>query len=218
MKACVIIPTFNESKEISRLVKEVKALGFDVLIIDDGSKDNTAQLAADSGAVVLKNPVNEGKGACLRKGFQYALDKGYEAIITMDGDGQHLPQDLPSFIRSASSSNSGLFVGNRMLDTRHMPLVRIVTNKFMSWLISLLSGQNIPDSQCGFRLIKREVLQKLELKTDKYEIETEMLIKASRAGFKIESVLIKTVYRGEKSQIHPLTDTLRFLKFITNIK
>ncbi|MDD2927564.1 MAG: glycosyltransferase family 2 protein [Candidatus Omnitrophica bacterium] len=214
MKTCIIIPAHNESREIARLVKEIKGQSPDVLVIDDGSTDNTAEIASESGAVVLRNQSNEGKGSCLRKGFAYALTHNFDAAVTMDGDGQHLPQDLKLFITSASVSESGILIGNRMLQTKNMPLVRLLTNRFMSWLISRLCKQDIPDTQCGFRLIKRQVLERIELKTAKFEIETEILLKASRSGFKIDSIPITTVYRGEKSRINPLIDTLRFLKFI----
>jgi glycosyltransferase involved in cell wall biosynthesis len=214
MKTCVIIPTYNEAKEISRLVKQIKEKKLDVLVVDDGSIDSTAQIASSVGAVVLKNSSNEGKGSCLKKGFKYALDNNFDAVITMDGDGQHLPEDLPCLIQKAIKSGSDIFVGNRMRQTEGMPWVRIITNKFMSLVISALSKQNIPDTQCGFRLIKRPVLEKVELRTSKFETETEILIKAARLGFKIESVPVKTVYRGEKSQIDPLVDTWRFLRLV----
>ncbi len=214
MKICVIIPAYNESKEISGLIKEIKAKIPDVLVVDDGSTDSTSQIASQTGAVVIKNTINQGKGVCLKQGFKYALDNKFDAVITMDGDGQHLPLDLPAFMRLAENSQSAFFVGNRMLETKNMPWLRIITNKFMSWVISILSKQKIPDTQCGFRLIKGAVLEKVELKTRKFEAETEILLVASRLGFKIESVPIKTVYRGEKSQINPFFDTLRFLKFI----
>ncbi|MFA4989988.1 MAG: glycosyltransferase family 2 protein [Candidatus Omnitrophota bacterium] len=214
MRICIIIPAHNESREISKLVKEAKVQNPDLLVVDDGSTDNTAEIASEAGAVVLKNQTNEGKGSCLRKGFAYALRNNFDAAVTMDGDGQHLPQDLKLFISLAGVSESGILIGNRMLQTRNMPLVRLLTNRFMSWLISRLCKQAIPDTQCGFRLIKRPVLEKIELKTSKFEIETEILIQASRSGFKIDSIPITTVYRGEKSRINPLVDTLRFLKFI----
>ena len=214
MKICVIIPAYNESKDISGLIKEIKAKVPDVLVVDDGSTDPTSQIATQSGATVIRNIVNQGKGACLKQGFKYALANNFDAVITMDGDGQHLPEDILSFTRRAESSTSAILVGNRMLETKNMPWLRVITNKFMSWIISILSKQRIPDTQCGFRLIKRAALEKVELKTRKFEAETEILLKASRLGFKIESVPIKTVYRGGKSQINPFLDTIRFLKFI----
>jgi len=214
MKTCVIIPTFNEVREISRLVKEIRLQGLDVLVIDDGSIDNTSQIAKDSGAIVLRNEVNEGKGASLMKGFNYALANGFDAVITMDGDGQHLPEDIPYFMRLAKYSDNNIFIGNRMQRTKTMPLTRILTNKFMSWILSCMAKQNIPDTQCGFRLIKREALKGVKLTTTKYETESEILIECSRLGFKIESVPIKTVYSYERSRINPFIDTLRFFRFV----
>ncbi len=214
MKACVLIPTYNECSAIKDLIGKVRAHGLKAVVINDGSQDNTAEIARQSGAIVLGNNRNEGKGASLKKGFSFALEEGYDAVITMDGDGQHRPEDLPFFLHLAKGSATGIFVGNRMSRTRNMPLVRLLTNRFMSWLISLIAKQKIPDTQCGFRLIKKEVLEIVDLRTSKYETESEILIKASRAGFKIESVPIKAVYSGEKSKIHPLIDTWRFFRFI----
>jgi glycosyltransferase involved in cell wall biosynthesis len=214
MKSCILIPTYNEAKEIGRLIQEIRLQGLDVLVVDDGSTDTTFQIAVKNGAIAIKNEKNEGKGASLNKGFKLALSRGYDVVITMDGDGQHLPQDIPAFLRMARDSSSPVFVGNRMNSTMNMPWVRILTNKFMSWFVSRLAGQRIPDSQCGFRLLKKEALQKLNLMTSKFEIESEMLIQAGRLGFKIESVPVTTVYSDEKSRINPFVDTLRFIRFV----
>jgi len=214
VKTCVVVPTYNESKAIGSLVKRIGQQGLEVVIVDDGSTDDTAIVAKNNGATALRNKVNKGKGASLIEGFNYALEKGFDAVITMDGDGQHLPEEIPYFIRLATYSNSDIFIGNRMLKKMNMPYLRIITNNFMSWLISKVAGQNIPDTQCGFRLIKRRVLENIDLKTSKYETESEIIIKASRMGFKIESIPIKTIYAGEKSQINPFIDTLRFIRFL----
>lgn len=214
MKTCVLIPTYNEAKAIGLLISQIRSQNLEVVVVDDGSADNTASIAADQGAVVLRNPDNEGKGASLIKGFNYVKEKGFDAVITMDGDGQHLPEDIPSFIRLASAQESAVLVGNRMSCLKNMPFLRVITNWMMSWFISKIAKQKIYDTQCGFRLIKKEVLEKLDLTTRKYETESEILIKASRLGFKIESVPIKTVYRGEKSKINPFIDALRFIRFI----
>lgn len=214
MKICVLIPTYNEAKTIAELVKQVRSLNLEVIVVDDGSWDDTGKFAQDSGAVVLRNPINEGKGASLIKGFNYALNNGFEAVITMDGDGQHLPQDIPVFIQLAGTSNSAVLIGNRMSSPQNMPALRVVTNRLMSLLISGIAKQKIYDTQCGFRLIKKEVLGKIKLVTRNYETESEILIKSARAGFKIESVPIKTVYKDERSKINPFIDSLRFTKFI----
>lgn len=217
MNACVIIPTYNEAQNIGELIAKVKSQNFTVVVIDDGSTDDTGQIARQSGAIVLRNEQNQGKGASLIRGFKYALDNNFDAVLTMDGDGQHLPEDIPYFIRLAAYSDSGIFIGNRMHKTGDMPLIRILTNRFMSWVISSVAKQKIPDTQCGFRLIKKEVIERVKLITLKYETESEILIKASLLGFRIESVPIKAVYMNEKSRINPLIDTLRFIKFIIGV-
>lgn len=214
MKVCVIIPTYNESRTIGSVVSAVRRQNLDVVVVDDGSSDNTVSLARGSGAEVLKNPANEGKGASLVKGFKYALERNLEAVITMDGDGQHLPDDIPSFIELAGHSRAAVIIGNRMLKTTGMPWSRVLTNRFMSWLISLVAKQEIPDSQCGFRFIRKELLERLSLITTKYETETEMLIRAAQMGFVIESLAVNTVYGEEKSQINSFLDTARFVRFI----
>jgi len=214
VKACVIIPTYNEARAIGDLDREIRNQNLEVIVIDDGSKDNSSQIARDCGATVLRNQRNEGKGASLIKGFNYALGKDFDAVITMDGDGQHQPQDIKDFISLAKNSDSVIFIGNRMLRTKSMPWLRLMTNKFMSWLISVITKQDIPDSQCGFRLIKKEALKRLNLTTSRYDTESEILIESSRLGFKIESVPVGTVYCGGKSQIKPFSDTLRFIRFI----
>ncbi|MDD5255189.1 MAG: glycosyltransferase family 2 protein [Candidatus Omnitrophica bacterium] len=214
MKTCIIIPTYNEAKTISQIVRPLCRQGLDVVVIDDGSKDTTASLASAEGATVLRNAENQGKGASLIRGFQHALSNGFEAVITMDGDGQHLPEDAAYFIRLAEHSQSSVLIGNRMSQAAKMPFLRILTNLFMSWLLSLFAGQRIPDTQCGLRLIKKDVLERVKLTTTKYETDSELIIQASRLGFKIESVPIKAIYAGEKSQINPLIDTLRFIRFM----
>ncbi|MCX5711865.1 MAG: glycosyltransferase family 2 protein [Candidatus Omnitrophica bacterium] len=214
MNFCVVIPTYNESANIAALIKDINKLGLSLLIVDDGSQDDTVKIAWQNNVQAIVSQSNQGKGASLIRGFSFCLEKGFDAVICMDGDGQHLPSDIPLFLKEAQTSTAAILIGNRMNDTKKMPLVRWVTNKFMSWLISVICRQKIYDSQWGFRLIKAKLLRKLELKYSKYEIESEMLIKASRLGFKIMSIPITTVYRGEKSSINPVVDTLRFIRFI----
>jgi glycosyltransferase involved in cell wall biosynthesis len=217
MKTCVIIPAFCESRTIGHVLMEIRALCLDAVVIDDGSDDGTDKEARKNGALVIVNETNEGKGASLAKGFSHALYRGYDAVITMDGDGQHLPEHIPDFIRMAESKDYGILIGNRMGNSGDMPFVRFVTNRFMSWLISRIIHQNIPDSQCGFRLIKKEVLEKINLRTSKFDTESEMLFLASDLGFTIGSIPIKTVYSGEKSKINPIIDTMRFLRLVLRL-
>jgi len=214
VKICGLIPSYNEARTIGGIVRELALRGIAAYVIDDGSVDDTASIAASAGAVVLKHERNKGKGASLREGFKHILKKDFDAVIIMDGDAQHRPGDIDDFLKRMEQANADMVIGNRMNDTSSMPIIRIWTNRFMSWLISLVCGQRVPDSQCGFRLIKKKVLERVELRSSNYEIESEMIIGAARAGFKIESVPIKTVYQNEASRINPFADTIRFLAFI----
>lgn len=214
MRICIIIPTYNEAKAIAGLIGQINKLALKVIIVDDGSKDDTVKIALNSGAEVLTNLKNMGKGASLIKGYNFALKQSFDAVISMDGDGQHSPDDLAAFIQKAKNSQSALIVGNRMGMTKGMPVLRVITNFLMSKFISLIVKQHIPDTQCGFRLVKKELLREIDLSTSKYETESEVLIKAAHLGFEIESIPVKTIYSGQKSQIHPLVDTLRFLRFL----
>lgn len=217
LRVCVLIPSYNESKTISLLVKALKSKGLDIVVVDDGSVDQTQEIAKQSGAYVLRNEKNRGKGASLKEGFRYVLGKDYDAVITMDGDGQHSPEDIPGFLNAASDPGVDMVVGNRMSSMENMPPLRWLTNRFMSWLISLICREDIPDSQCGFRLIKRDVLKELKPISANYEIESETLIEAHHKGFKIKFIPIQTIYARQVSQINPVVDTIRFLRYILRI-
>ncbi len=214
MKTAVLIPAHNEVKAIGSLVESIRLLGFTVIVIDDGSVDGTGDLAQASGAVLLRTPNRRGKGGALKQGIEYSLAQGYEAVILMDGDGQHAPSDLAAFIRCYEETHADIISGNRMSNPQGMPLIRLATNHFMSWLISLCCRQSVPDTQCGFRFIKTDVLRAIVIECVGFEIETEILIKASKKGFKIASVPIQSIYRDEISKIKPVKDTLRFIRFI----
>jgi len=218
MKICVIIPAYNEEKAIGELVKDVKAYVPDILVIDDGSTDKTAEFARAAGAAVLSFKQNGGKGKALKDGFDYAIKNDYEAVVAMDADGQHFHGDILKIIGAgAANPNVGMVVGNRMSEPEGMPPVRFITNLFMSLIISAICRQNIPDTQCGYRFIRCEILKKIKLISSNYEIESELLIKASRLGFRIISVPIKSVYEGQLSLINPLVDTWRFIVLLGRI-
>lgn len=214
MRGCVVIAAYNEEKTIGPIVHKIRTKGLDCVVIDDGSSDSTEQIAEREGAYVIVHSKNIGKGASLRDGFRYILDRNYDYAIAMDGDGQHNPDEIDVFLKAFEEGDSQFILGNRMWNPMGMPLIRRLTNKFMSFLISLITRQSLPDSQCGFRLIKSNVLKNISLTTNKYEIESEMLVKAARAGFKIKSIPIKSIYKGQKSYIRPLADTFRFITFI----
>ncbi len=214
MKLICLIPAFNEEKTIGWIVRSVRALGYDVLVVDDGSKDGTAAIARDHGAEVIVNEKNMGKGASLRRAIALLTKRPYDGVIMLDADGQHLPQDIQGLVDVFTRTGAGVVVGNRMAKAKGMPFVRWLTNSSMSLLLSLMCRQSVPDSQCGFRVISMPLLKVLRLETENFEIESEILLEAARKGFKIASGPITTVYEGQYSAIHPWKDTLRFLKFV----
>lgn len=214
MKLCVIIPVHNEGEEIGSLVESIKRKNIDVVVIDDGSSDNSGVIAQEKGAIVLRNEEKQGKGLTLQRGFQYALVHHYDGVITMDGDGQHDVHDLDTFFVEIKKEPGRLITGTRMGDSRGMPFIRFLTNYLMSSLISAICHQKIPDSQCGYRYLNMKILRDIQLNSHDFEIETEVLVEASKRGYKISSVPIKTIYRNEKSKINPLKDTIRFLKYL----
>ena len=216
-RLCVLIPSYNEAKTIGNIVKEVKAQGITVYVVDDGSSDNTSAVAEDAGAIVIKNEKNLGKGASLREGFKYILKERCDAVIVMDGDNQHEARSVPDFVRQMEEEGADMVIGNRMLDTKAMPYIRFSTNRLMSYVLSKMCGQKIPDTQCGYKLITRKVLENITLDSSNFEIESEFIVKVGRKGFKINSVPIKTIYQDEKSKINPISDTLRFFAFIIRI-
>lgn len=214
MKICILIPCHNEAQAIGGLIDGIKGLGLDVVVVDDGSTDGTGAIAKNKGAHVLTIPKCGGKGNAMQKGFDHIVAQGYDALIVMDGDGQHAVSDIPVFIERFKTGQASLINGNRMTNNKNMPFVRKVTNWFMSWMVSLVCRQKIADTQCGFRLISCGVLRNIQLTSTNFEIESEILIKASRKGFKIESVPVQTIYEDEQSKIHPVKDTIRFFRYL----
>ena len=214
MKVCALAPVFNEAEHIAEVVRGCRR-HVPVVVIDDGSADGSAELAADAGAEVLRQPENMGKGLALRRGFQYALDAGYDAVVTLDGDGQHDPADLPHFIAAAERDPSlGLVIGCRMFDVRGMPLARVFANRAMSAVVSRLCHQTVLDTQSGYRLIRACVLRRLRLTATRYDIESELLIQACQRGFRVQEIAIATRYADARSDIHVARETARFVKLV----
>jgi len=214
LKVGILIAAYNEGNQIGQLVRMLKQMKFVPIVVDDGSQDNTAKEAETNGANVIRHKKNLGKGASLKTGINYILKEDYDAVLIMDGDAQHSPNDVHKFIDLADKQPNAVIIGNRMGNAKNMPVDRKLTNMFMSFIVSLICGQRIPDSQCGFRLMKREFLKGIKIESARFEVESEILIKASRARIKILSVPIETLYGEEASQINPFVDTIRFIVFI----
>ena len=210
-QCAAVIPCRNEAASIWEIVSGVRLQLPSVIVVDDGSTDGTAERAISAGAETLRHPANEGKGAALRTGWRRARDRGFAWAMTMDGDGQHAPEDISLFLSCAETTGAALVVGNRMNGASAMPWLRRQVNRWMSRWLSNLAGVPLPDSQCGFRLVNLEALGRLALATRQFEIESEVLVAFLSAKCKVEFVPIQVIYKAQASKIHPLHDGWRWL-------
>jgi len=207
-----VIPAYNEQERIAPVIAGVRA-HVPVLVVDDGSRDGTAALAEASGAAVLRQIPNQGKGAALRAGFRRALDEGYEAVITLDADGQHAPDEIPRFLEAYTQSGADLIIGAR--DFAGMPPVRRVSNTLGTLLFSWALGQYIPDNQSGYRLLSRRLMDSVLSSAEQgFEFEVEMITVCVTEGYRLAWVPIRTIYAGETSHIRPLHHLLHFLRVV----
>jgi len=207
-----LIPAWNEATRIGPVVEATRA-HLPVLVVDDGSHDDTSTVAQAAGATVVRHPRNQGKGVALTTGFAWALERDYDAVLTLDADGQHDPADIPKFLAAYETSAGDLIVGRR--DFGQMPFPRRYTNPLGSWLLSLALGTRIYDNQSGYRLHSRRLLETLDLTTTGFELEVEVVIQAVCKGMRIGWVDIRTIYdTGKVSYFHPLKDSVRFLGMV----
>jgi glycosyltransferase involved in cell wall biosynthesis len=218
-KIAAVIPAYCEEKHVGEVVLRTRAQLDHVLVVDDGSTDQTALHAREAGAEVIVHPKNRGKGETIKTGLRYWFDRGFDFVIILDADGQHRPEEIDRFVAAtAPPTQSKFLVGNRMNDVSRMPLVRRIVNRYMSEKISRVCGQHIPDTQCGFRMLHRQLIPDMLGGAERFDYETEMLIFASRKGYRVDSVPISTVYSDEVSSIHPIRDTLRFFQLMRRYK
>ena len=214
-QTAAVIPAYQDEKHIADIVRRVRQRLDHVLVVDDGSNDQTSQRAREAGAEVIVHDQNRGKGDAIKTGLGHWLDREVTWVSLLDSDGQHLPEEIDRFIAAAASATQpSFFIGNRMSDVAAMPFIRRVVNRYMSRRISRLCRQKIPDTQCGFRMLDRQLIPELLGGGDRYDYETEVLIIASRKGYRIESVPITTVYSDQVSKIRPVRDALRFLNLM----
>jgi glycosyltransferase involved in cell wall biosynthesis len=213
-KVCAaIIPSLNEAVCLPDVVTRTLLHLPTVLVVDDGSSDETGKQAAAAGAKIIRHRVNLGKGLALRRGFDHARSLGFTWGLTLDGDGQHAPEDIPSFLRCAEHTGAMLVIGNRLGEPEKIPWVRRFVNRWMTARLSRLTGVPLADSQCGFRLVNLDAVARLRLETSHFEAESELLVKCLRAGLKVEFVPVRVIYRAGRSKIRPVVDTWRWLRW-----
>ena len=207
-----LIPAYNEETRLAGVVAGA-IQHLPVLVVDDGSTDATAPVAQDAGASVVIQEPNQGKGAALQAGFRRAIDRGYEAVVTLDADGQHDPAEIPKFLTAYRTGGAELIIGRR--DFSQMPPVRRLANWLGGLAFSWALGQRVPDNQSGYRLIGRRLMQAmLDSEEQGFEYEVEMITVCVRYGFDLDWVPIRTIYAGESSHINPLQHVKDFARII----
>lgn len=213
-RQCVaVIPCFNEAPFIEPIIAEVRGHLPHIIVLDDGSTDGTARKAKAAGAEVIRLGRNGGKGAALRAGWRHAHQLGFTWALTMDGDGQHAPEDIPKFFARAENNSAALVVGDRTGNSAAMPWLRRQVNRWMTRRLSALAGAELADSQCGFRLAHLEPLVRLPLSARRFEIESETLVAFLAAGLRVEFVPIRVIYQSGRSSICPIRDSWRWLRW-----
>jgi glycosyltransferase involved in cell wall biosynthesis len=207
-----LIPAYEEGPRVADVVLGATAY-LPVLVVDDGSTDDTGERAEAAGATVLLQRPNQGKGAALRAGFQWAVARDVAAVVTLDADGQHDPTEIPTFLDAFERTEADLIIGRR--DFARMPPARRLANRVGGLAMSWAAGRDIPDNQSGFRLLSRRLMEAIATSDEAgFEYEIEMITTCLRAGFKLEWVPIRTIYQGEPSHIRPWRHFTSFIRMV----
>ena len=210
-----LIPAHDEAPRIGPVIASARR-HLPVLVVDDGSGDDTAAVATAAGAMVVGQQPNQGKGAALRTGFRQALDDGWDAVVTLDADGQHDPAEIPRLVArftapAASASRPELIIGCR--DFARMPLVRRLSNTLGGLLFSWAVGRHIPDNQSGYRLVGRRLMTEMVASREAgFELEVEMIAVCLRRGWTLDWAPISTIYAGGPSHVRPLAHLRHFVR------
>lgn len=208
VRVCIILPAWNEGEVIGQLVTEaLKTLGSslytgEVVVVNDGSKDNTSGIAKKHGAKVIDHVLNTGQGGAVATGLSYAEQNGFDIAVTMDADGQHDVKDAFRGIDELIKQDADLLIGSRLIDKKGMSRVKVLGNKGLSFITYLLFGVNSTDSQSGLRIFSRRALEKLRWKTSGYEFCSEMLWRAKQVGLNMGEYPIKAIYTDYSTSVH----------------
>jgi len=214
IRLCVIIPTYNNARTLKKVVEDALCYSQDVIVVNDGSTDNTSDILKGLSDMVqvISYDMNKGKGFALVTAFQYAKKNGYTHAITMDADGQHFAKDIPHLTAALDNCNDGIIVGARNLQENNMPTQNTFANKFSNFWFRLQTGINLSDTQSGYRLYALNSLKGLPLITSRYEAELELLVFAAWAGVRLISVPISVYYppvEERVSHFRPVYDFVR---------
>lgn len=212
-----IIPCYNEESTIGSIVLKTKRYVDQVLVVDDGSTDDTAKIAADAGAIVISHETNKGKSSVIKTGFKYALENNYDYVITLDGDGQHDPKEVPCVLGNLMNNGHDITVGLRFGDNTEMPAWRKVGKRVLDYATSFGSGGYLTDSQSGFRAFNKRAIEQLtpKLNGEAFSTESEQLIKAHDLGLKVTHQNITCKYKDlETSTKDPASHGFSVLSYV----
>ena len=213
-KICILIPAYNAEETLGSVLKKVEPLKIDTIVVDDGSSDGTKRVSSEMRVHLLRHPFNLGKGAALRTGFQYILQRDFQLVITLDADGQHNPSEIPFLLGIFQSVKPDILIASRAAEFGKMTFLRRFWNRLGVKAVARLCHSDITDSQSGFRLIRTIVLKEVDLSTSRFETELELLVKACKKGFSVLSIPINTQKVDGTSSTHfrPVVDTWRVCK------
>lgn len=218
-RLAAVIPAFNEAQTIRNVVAHALRETSWVIVVDDGSADGTVQALDRLPVTILRNEVNRGKAASLVRGMDHALEAGAEAVVTLDGDGQHRPEDIPLLLAAHVRDPRALVIGSRLHQSRHIPADRYLANCFANFWIAWAAGQHVSDSQSGFRIYPATLLRQIRPAFGRaagFVFESEFLIEAGRREVPIVSVPISAVYpeRARRSHFRPVVDIARIARMV----
>ena len=219
MKIVAVIPAYNEAATIREVATRALAQVADVIVVDDGSSDGTSAALQGLGVTVVSNPVNLGKGASLWRGFALALAEGADAVVTLDGDAQHRPEDIPCLVEAAAAQPGRIIIGARLWDKNKVPPLRYFGNRFANFWVAWAAGFPVADSQSGFRLYPASLLRSINVfhgAGARFAFESEILIEAGRAGVRTSAVPIAALYppNARASHYRSAVDTARIVRMI----
>ena len=216
----VVIPALQAAPTIAAVVRDALTQVPAVVVVDDGSTDVTSANAQAAGAFVIRHPLNRGKGGALKTGFAHAVENGLDAVITIDADGQHLPSEIPKFLEEWNTRKPDLIIGSRDHLFEQMLFRRRMANRFSAAMISTFAGARIGDSQSGFRLYSRRLLQEVPITSNGFDYESEIIVRAGRGGYMVESIPIELGFVNGISTSHykPIKDTLRIAWTVTRAR
>lgn len=219
-RALVVIPALNAARSIGPIVESCVRYVADVVVVDDGSSDDTGDRARARGATVLRHEVNRRKGAALKTGFAHALGNGFDVVITLDADGQHLPEEIPKFLASREQTGGDLVIGSRSHLFDQMVGRRRMANRFSSAMISWAAGAKVDDTQSGFRLYSGKLLRGLTIRADGFDAESEVIVRAGRGGYRIVMLPIGLGFVDGLSTSHykAVRDSLRIARTVARVR